>query len=229
MRSAAILVLGTVLALGSGCDRARSFADNVAREHFEERCAKLPPGNVDVVRTRHDLTIDRSRSQRDLDRLGDSASPSHRTVGLTRASFGYRTTIDLDGLEDTRGGRACAHPRVRVEVELSGLTVYVAREYAHDACAEPLILEHERAHVAAFEGYADEAARTLAAELGSRFGGRARLDATMPALQAAFQSELRAWLDAFMARARDELSARNAAVDTPRQYSLLAERCGPMG
>jgi len=228
MRNAAILVLGSLLALAAGCDRARNFADNVARERFEERCGSLPPGGVDVVRIRHPFDVDRSRSQGDLEQLGESTSPRHRTVGLTRASFGYRSTIDLDGLEDARGGRACARPRVRVEVELSGMTVYVAREYAHDACAETLILTHERAHVAVFDRYADEAVRTLAAELGAHFGGRTRHGATMPALQAALQAELREWLDAFMARARDELAARNAAVDAPDEYALLARRCGPV-
>ncbi len=227
MRSTAILVLGSLLALVAGCDRARTFADNVARERFEERCGSLPPGGVDVVRTRHAFDVDRSRTQGDLELLGESTSPRHRTVGLTRASFGYRSKIELDGLEDARGGRACARPRVRIEVELSGMTVYVAREYAHDACAEPLILAHERAHVAVFDGYADEAVRTLAAELDARFGGKTRHGATMPAVQAAFQTELREWLDAFMARARDELAARNAAVDTPGEYALLAQRCGP--
>ena len=49
----------------------------------------------------------------------------------------------------------------------------------------------------------------------------------MPALQAALESELRDWLDAFMARARDELAVRNAEVDTADAYASLAQHCGP--
>lgn len=227
MRIAAIPVLAAVLALVPGCDRVRSFADAAAAGRFDATCAKLPPGAVEVVLLPHDATVDRSRPQDDLGRLGRNTSPGHRVVGLTQATFGYRTSIDLEGLEDARGGRACAPARVRVEVELSGMTIYVAREYAHDPCAEPLILAHERQHVAVFEAYADEATRRLARDLGARYGGAPRRGTTMPALQAALESELRDWLDAFMARARDELAVRNAEVDTADAYASLAQRCGP--
>jgi len=227
MRHPAIPVLAVLLALLPGCDRVGAIADSASRQAFERRCDALPQGGVAVVRTPNGVAVDRSFPQRDLERLAESASPQHRTLGLTRASFGYRSTIELDGLEDARGGRACAHPRVRVEVELGSMTVYVAREYRGDACREPLILEHEQRHVAVFEQYADEAARKLADELGARVGRRVRYGSTMAGMQDALKADLSQWLDAFMARSRDELAVRNAAVDTADEYEKLARACGP--
>lgn len=227
MRCTAILVLGGALALLPGCDRVAAWTDAASAEAFERRCQALPPGGVEVVLARSDVAIDRSRAEGELERLSEAPSPQHRTVGLTRASFGYRSTIELDGLEDPRGGRACAHPRVRVEIELASMTVYVAREYRDDACREPLILEHERRHVAVFERYADEAARALERDLAGRIGKRVRYGTTMASAQETLKADLSGWLDAFMARARDELAARNAAVDTKAEYEKLAQACGP--
>src|SRR5512147_1143579 len=227
MRRAAIPVLTGVLALLPGCERVAALTDAASQQSFERRCQALPHGGVDVVRARNDVALDASRPQGELERLSESPSPQHRTVGLTRASFGYRSTIELDGLEDPRGGRACAHPRVHVEVELASMTVYVAREYRDDACREPLILEHERRHVAVFERYADEAARALARELEARVGKRVRYGTSMAAMQDALKADLAKWLDAFMAHARDELAVRNAAVDTKAEYEKLAQACGP--
>ena len=39
-------------------------------------------------------------------------------------------------------------------------------------------------------------------------------------------AELASRLEAFMTRARDDLSLRHAAVDTDREYEMLARTCG---
>ena len=153
----------------------------------------------------------------ELARLSEPSAVNHRTVGLTRAKFGYRSTLELDGLEDPRGGRACARPQVRVDVEVTGMTVYVAREYRGDACREPLILAHERLHVAVFERYAAEAAPALARELEGRVGHAVRYGATIEAVQDALKRELAAHLEAFMDRSRAELDRRHALIDTRRR------------
>jgi hypothetical protein len=225
---AAIPVLAGVLALLPGCDRVSALADAAALQAFESRCQGLPPGRIDVVRVGNDVTLDRTLAYDDLARLAEPTLAQHRTVGLTRANFGYRTTLELDGLEDPRSGRACAHPRVRVDIALTEMTIYVAREYQGDACREPLILEHERRHVAVFERYADEAAPALAREIESRMGKRVRYGTTMASMQDALKAELAAHLDAFMERARADISARHAAVDTRREYDKLAQACGRM-
>ena len=124
-----VLAAATLLA---GCDRVAALASATPFASFESRCASLPPGHIDVVHVPKPVTEDFSLANADLERFAEPAAAHHRTVGLTRAQFGYRSTLELDGLEDPRGGRSCARPRVRVEVASSEMTVYVAREYNDD-------------------------------------------------------------------------------------------------
>jgi len=219
------LVVGFA-ALLAGCDRVASLASGTALAGFETRCASLPPGRIDVVHVPKPVREDYSLGNADLERLAEPTAAHHRTVGLTRAQFGYRSTLEFDGLEDARGGRSCARPRVRVEVASSQLTVFVAREYRGDPCREPLILEHEYRHVAVFEGYGKEIAPELARDLDEVVGAGVRYAPSMADMRDSLRAELSAHLDGFMARARDELAARHAAVDTEREYEMLARTCG---
>lgn len=225
MNVATVLVLGAA-ALLAGCERMGALASGTPWESYAKRCEALPPGRIDVVHVRHPVAEDFSLANADLERLAEPAMAHHRTVGLTRAQFGYRTTLELDGLEDPRGSRSCARPRIRIEVASSSMTVYIAREYHGDACREPLILEHERRHVEVFERYGDEAARALARELDAAIGTGVRHAPSLAGMQADLTAELASRLEAFMTRARAELSERHAAVDTDREYDKLARRCG---
>lgn len=227
MRDAAILVLAGTLALFAGCDRVAALTAAGNLQAFESRCAKLPPGRVDVIRAPTAMSVDATRSGDELERLFETNSSRHRTVGVTTASFGYRTTIDIDGLEDARGARACARPRVRIEIALTPMTVYVAREFREDACRKPLILEHEHRHVDVFERYADEVASELSLDLSAHLGEQVLHGPTMVSIQQAVQEDLAAWLEAFMDRASSELAGRNAAIDTVDEYGKLERVCGP--
>jgi len=213
-------------ALLAGCDRVAALASGTALASFETRCASLPPGRIDVVYVPKPVSEDYSLGNADLERLAEPTAAHHRTVGLTRAQFGYRSTLELDGLEDPRGRRSCARPRVRVEIASSPMTVFVAREYRGDPCREPLILGHEHRHVAVFEGYGKEIAPTLARDLDEFVGAGVRYAPTMADMRDSLRAELSEHLDGFMARARDELAARHAAVDTEREYEMLARTCG---
>jgi hypothetical protein len=215
-----------VLVLFSGCDRIAAFAQVNPMQTFEARCEALRHGGAEIGRLPAALREDYSRSFSDLERMSDASNPNHRTVGLTRAKFGYRSSLELEGLEDAKGGRACAKPLVRVDIELSGMTVYVAREYRGDACREPLILEHERKHVAVFERYAAEIAPTLERDLEARFGNRVMVGASMAAIQQTVKRDLGVYLDAFMERARAEIDRRHAQIDTPDEYEKIARLCG---
>ncbi|CAG0992459.1 hypothetical protein BURK1_02343 [Burkholderiales bacterium] len=226
MNPAYPIALCAAAALLSGCERVAALATGTPFASFEARCAALEDGRIDVVRVPSEVTEDYAHDHADLARLAESASPRHRTVGLTRAKFGYRSTLELDGLEDPRGARSCARPRVRIEVAASSMTVYVAREFRGDPCREPLILEHEHRHVDVFERYADEASPALERELDALVGRRVRHGATIAEVQQALSAELTAHLEAFMASARDELAARHAAVDTHEEYGKLARMCG---
>ena len=210
----------------AGCDRIGALSPVAPFRSFESSCAALPPGRIEVVHVRKPVVEDYSLGNADLERLAESTEAHHRTVGLTRAQFGYRSTLELDGLEDARGGRSCASPRVRVEIASAPMTVYVAHEYHGDPCREPLILDHERRHVAVFEDYGIEAAPVIARDLEARIGAGPRYARTMADAQEALRAELTTYLDEYMSEARDELAARHALVDTEREYEMLARSCG---
>ena len=214
------------LLLCTGCDRLAALAASTPLQSFESRCEALPSGEIVVVGLPTEVHEDYSVPYLELARLSEPSAVNHRTVGLTRAKFGYRSTLELAGLEDPRGERACARPQVRVEVEVTGMTVYVAREYRGDACREPLILDHERKHVAVFDRYADEATASLAREIDARLGKRVRYGATMAAIQDALKRELAGYLEGFMDQSRNELDRRHAAIDTPDEYDRMTRTCG---
>ena len=219
-------LLALALILFAGCDRIAAFAQVNPLQSFESRCEALRRGGAEIARLPVSLREDHSRSFSELERMSEASNANHRTVGLTRAKFGYRSSLELEGLEDAKGGRACAKPLVRVDIEISGMTVYVAREYRGDACREPLILEHERKHVAVFERYAAEIAPSLERDLEARFGNRVMYGTTMAGIQQQIKRDLAAHLDAFMERARADIDRRHAQIDTPDEYEKIARVCG---
>ena len=221
------LALVMVVALLAGCDRIAALAASNPLQSFESRCEQVPAGRIEIRRLPIAVSEDYSVPLAHLARMSEPTTTTHhRTVGLTRAKFGYRSTLELDGLEDPKGARACARPQMKVDIEINGTTVYVAREFHGDACREPLILEHERKHVAVFDRYADEVVASLARDLESRMGRRVRYGATMASIQEGLKKELAGHLDAFMERARGELDRRHAAIDTPDEYERMTRTCG---
>jgi hypothetical protein len=220
-----LAILAAVALLG-GCDRLAALAASNPLQSFESRCEALPAGRVEVRRLPVAVAEDYTVPVSQLARMSAPTSTHHRTIGLTRAKFGYRSTLELEGLEDAKGARACARPQVKIDIEVTGTTVYVAREFHGDACREPLILAHERLHVAVFDRYADEATASLAREIEARLGKRVRYGASMVAVQDALKRELAGHLEGFMDRARDELDRRHAAIDTPDEYDRMTRTCG---
>ena len=220
----AVAVVASIVA--AGCDRIAAFAQVNQLGSFETRCAALRPGGAVISRLPVVPREDYSRSYADLAAMSEPSAANHRTVGLTRAKFGYRSSLEIEGLEDAKAGRACGKPLVRVDIEVSNMIVYVAREYRGDACREPLVLEHERKHVAVFERYAAEAVPRLERELGERFGNRPFEGRTMAAIQEQVKRDLAVHLEAFMERARADIDRRHAQIDTPDEYDKIARLCG---
>ena len=210
-----------------GCDRLAALAASNPLQSFESRCEALPASGFQIRRLPLAVRDDYSMSYAQLARLSEPSAVNHRTVGLTRAKFGYRSTLELEGLEDPRSTRACVRPKVNVNIEVTNAIVHVAREYRGDACREPLILEHERRHVEVFSTYAAEIAPTLARGLETSIGNRLTYGSTMAGAQASIKEALDAELGVFLAQASDELARRNAAIDTADEYERLARECGP--
>jgi hypothetical protein len=212
--------------LVGGCDRLAALAASNPLQSFESRCEALPAGSFEIRRAPLAFREDYSMTYAQLAKLSEPSAVNHRTVGLTRAKFGYRSTLELEGLEDPRSPRACMQVKVHIDVEVTGTTVHVAREYRGDACREPLILEHERKHVAVFDRYADEAVSALVRELDTKVGRRVRYGTSMAEVQASLKKELAVHLEAFMDRARAELDRRHAQIDTPYEYERMTRFCG---
>jgi hypothetical protein len=223
------LAICALLVVLSGCDRLAALAKSNPLQSFESRCEALPAGGFEIRRGPLVVREDYAMTYAQLARLSEASAVNHRTVGLTRAKFGYRSTLELEGLEDPRSPRACVQAKVHIDIEVTGTTVHVAREYRNDACREPLILEHERKHVAVFDRYADESVAALTRELDANVGHRVRYGTSMAEVQASLKKELSVHLEAFMERARAELDRRHAQIDTPDEYERMTRSCGVEG
>lgn len=192
---------------------------------FEAQCGELPASAVEVAVLPHRVIENRATPFEALTRLSEGPSPEHRTIGLTLANFGHRSTFEVKGLEDRRGGRACVRPRVSVELFLKPLTVFVAREYSDDPCRVRVIREHEERHVAVYAAFAAEAAQQLRHDLARALGAEPHFAGTVGEAQRRIDRQLGTTLDGFMREAQRTLAERQAQIDTPEEYERVRTAC----
>ena len=213
-------------ALFTGVERVGTALANISPSgSFEDRCARLPQGGVRVDLQPFTVVENRTLPFAALADVSDGSPPTHRTIGLTRANFGHRSTIEVKGLEDRAGHRACVRPRVQVELFLRPMTVYVAREYAADECRSGAIREHEQRHVDVYAGYAREAAPRLASRLNEVVGDKPHFAGTVSEAQHALDRTIASTLEIFMRESEATLSHRQALVDTPQEYARVSNAC----
>lgn len=192
---------------------------------FEERCQALPGNEVQVSLLPVDVVENVTTSYRTLTDMWQNERETHRTIGLTRAHFGHRSTVDFKGIEDRAGGRACVRPKLAVELYLQPLTVYVASEYANDPCRARVIREHEYKHVALYRSFVAEAVPRLAQELHRVVGMQPMTAASIEEAQGALDRRIGVALAAFMRDAERMMAARQAEVDTPEEYRHVQYAC----
>lgn len=219
-------VAAVALLLG-GCDAVTSAADKYNPfASFETRCARLPPAHIEVRKAAINVAINDRLPFRELTQLGEGNPATHRTLGQTRAEFRQAADIEIAGLHDANGGRACSRPRVRLELSMAPMTVYVASELRDIPCARSIVLEHEMKHVAVYRQYMADAARDLEATLPRLFGQRIIVARDPAVAEAQVRSELQAFLAEFGARADVELKRRQDAVDSEEEYARVSNACG---
>lgn len=212
------------MALFTGVERVGNALASISPGgSFDARCAQLPGGGVHVALLGFSVTEDRTLPYATLTKL--SPSPAHRTIGLTRANFGHRSSIDVNGLEDGAGNRACVRPNVQVQLFLRPITVYVASEYADDPCRLSMIREHEQRHVVVYGIYAREAAEQLTARLKAVVGVAPHLAATVGEAQRNLDRRIEDTLEAFIRESESTLATRQAKVDTAEEYVRMAKAC----
>jgi hypothetical protein len=215
-----------ILALFAGIERiGTALASFSPAGSFEKQCGDLPPTSVAVALLPHEVIENRITPFDALTRLSEGPSPEHRTIGLTLANFGHRSTFEVRGIEDRQRGRACARPNVAVELYLRPLTVYVAREYSGDPCRVRVIREHEERHVAVYVDFAKEVAPRLRADLQRALGEAPYFAHDAEEAQQAIDRRLGAALDGFMREAQRTLAERQALIDTPEEYERVRSSC----
>jgi hypothetical protein len=213
-------------ALTTGMERVGNALANMSPGgSFEDRCQQLPEGGVQVGLQPFSVTENRTLPFATLTQINDGPSLAHRTIGLTRANFGHRSSIDVKGLEDRVGHRACVRPRIQVDLFLRPMTVYVAREYAADPCRARTIREHEQRHVDVYAHYAREAVDRLASQLGQVVGTAPHFASTVSEAQHRIDRSIEDALEAFMRESERTLAVRQAQVDTPEEYARVTNAC----
>lgn len=215
-----------ILVLFTGVDRiGDALASFSPAGSFEARCGELPPAAIDVDVLPHRVIENRATPFDALTRLSEGPSPDHRTIGLTLANFGHRSTFEVKGLEDRRGARACVRPQITVQLYLKPLTVYVASEYSGDPCRARVIREHEERHVAVYAQFAQEAARQLSFDLKRTIGPEPLFAPDIAEAQRLVDRRLAQTLDGFMREAQRTLAERQARIDTPEEYERVRTAC----
>ncbi len=215
-----------ILVLFTGVERIGSALANFSPAGgFEAQCGDLPAGRIEVSVLPSRVVENRGTPFEALTRMSEDSSPEIRTIGLTLANFGHRSTFEVRGLEDRNGARACVRPQVSVELFLKPLTVYVAREYSDDPCRSRVIREHEERHVAVYTAYAAEAAQQLRSDLERAIGTQPHFASSITEAQRTIDRKLGGTLEGFMREAHRTLAERQSRIDTAEEYERVRTAC----
>ena len=216
-RLATLLAVST---LSTACGDDSPFAS------FETRCGKLPPTHLKVVAVPLTFERDDSQSIETLTAKRGGALATHRAQGLTTAAFGYSADIELNAVDDRRGSRVCGMPRLRVELSMQPVTVFVASELATESCQHDVTLSHEMKHVEVFGQTLDRAARDLERDLPAAIGAELRHAKNPEELQQRLVVSVRDYLAQFMDKRQRLLDEQQADVDSPEEYARVSNACG---
>lgn len=220
-------LVATLVLVLTGCDAVTSTAAKYNPfTSFASRCERLPPSRIEIRQEAIRVATNNELSQRELTRLGEDNPTMHRTLGLTRTEFRQDAQIEIQGLSDSGGGRSCARPHIVLELAMTPMNVYVARELADNACGHAAVFEHEMKHVAAFREHLAETARALEVELPQLFGQRIILAPDATAAEAQVRQTLQAFLSEFTARNTVQMKQRQMAVDSADEYARVNDACG---
>jgi hypothetical protein len=227
MRYLSIACAAVAAVLLGGCDAVTS---NVGKYNpftsFETRCQRLAPSHIEVRQKPLSVVRNDDLPYRALTQLAEDNPVTHRTLGLTKTEFRQTAQIEINGLSDSAGGRACSRPQIRLELTMTPVTVYTAREFRDNACARDVVLDHEMKHVAVLEEHMADTARELEEEIPRLFAQRIILARDAAAGEAQVKQVVQDFLTEFTARNGRELKGRQAAVDTAEEYARVSGACG---
>jgi hypothetical protein len=228
MRIPTVIARASLCAIGillvNGCN-AMSPLFQPAAAAFEARCARLPPGSLDVVATPIVIRTDDTRSSAELTARNKNPSARHRTLGLTEARIGHRAAVAVNGLQNAQRERGCFQVSVHIELFMEPMTVFIASEFRDDPCRHAAVLSHEMKHVAVYNAYLADAQRNLTHALPQVVdrGLIRAVDATVT--QQEVQRALDPFLDRFLQQNSDEVMTRQSAVDSAEEYARVDAAC----
>lgn len=215
--------LATLLALST---LSTACGDDSPFASFETRCGKLPPTHLKVVAVPLTFERDDSQSIETLTAKRGSGLATHRANGLTAAAFGYSADIELNAADDRRGSGTCGMPRLRVELSMQPVTVFVASELATGSCQHDVTLSHEMKHVEVLRQTLDRAARDLERDLPEAIGAELRHAKNREELEQRLVVSVRDYLAQFMGERQRLLNEAQADVDSPEEYARVSNACG---
>ena len=228
-RRAALIAALSAGALLGACDKATTVAARAGLVPFERVCAsQLPPTRVDITTAPVSYDIDTSRSYSELTALSPDAGAFDRALGLTLTQIGYESLTELQGIEQSRGGRVCVRPAIRITLAMKPMTVYVASEYHGDACREAVILEHERKHVALYSEFIRMLARELRSAVSADFGDTIFYATDRAQAEREIRERLGVYLEPMLREGMQRVKDRQRTVDSPEEYARVGAACGGM-
>jgi len=220
-------VVATLLLL-AGCDAATNAVNRYNPfASFESRCERLPPSRTTVVAREITVGENDALSQHALSGLHQEIPEAVRTYGLTQATFRQDAQLEINGLADTRSGRSCFRPQVRVELTMRPMTIYIATEVSGDHCRDT-VRDHELKHVAVYRQRLAEATADLERDLPALYGQRVFVVRNQTASEGEMRSSLGEFMHDFMADNRETLKARQAAVDSAEEYARVRDACADL-
>lgn len=199
-------------ALLGGCDWLQPF------EQVCER--KLGETSITVTSEPINERVDLGKSSAELTAMGAAVAGRH-VLGLAQTQLKWGVSISSRGLTHRLGGQHCMRPTIEVKLAFDPMTILVAREQPEGSCAFNITMEHERKHVRIYERFLDRVAPQIEAELRSRIGNRILYFATEAEAERHVQTSLKEYLAPMVDKSMQEVTALQAAIDTPEEYFRL--------
>ena len=195
------------------------------------RCPKASPGiEIDVGLDPGAVAYDKGKSKKTLTKMaagpGVAGSQAGTRFGLTRSAYSEQIKIGVRSEEIGDGWRCHRLSSISARIEISELSVYVARELPSGTCAYKAVLEHEARHVSILRDTlrdylpAYEKALRRAAEGIDPIADKAR---KIPGDR--FFRHLKTGLKPVLAELSETLKKRQKAIDTPEEYRRVHQLC----
>lgn len=195
------------------------------------RCESWQPGSHASQRTDvkvdvydNGYRIDNSLPYRTLTRMKRAGADGGFVLGLTRAESRVAVSVEGTIIGDPETGTECLRPLIAVSLSYEPIVIYVGREFEPGTCAYREILAHEMRHLKAYIDYLPKVERRVLDRMARRFDGRPVLAPQGQALHRVQQELDRTWMP-FLKRAMAEAKARQAAIDSPKEYARLGKVC----